>query len=590
MKNAKKRRGLFATILFSALLMSGCTFEEGLDTVKGWFGPKEEAGQKEDGKKEETPATEEKKDVVISISMEEGKQYNIGEFVEPLVTVNPSSLTPSITYYQGESSLGSEAPQSVGDYKIVAKTAETDEYNAGLASKNFLIRQVPQITFYYGNDQLLEADHSFDLANGTYNIYAKSSVAGANFTYSYMNSEGIAINGKPSAPGTYYIVANVARTSTIGSASKSIRFNLVDSSHGQVAVDPVITFFYKGEQACLESNWLIGGFAASHFDAADFNINDLTYTVTPAGASYVESWSLKALDAPEDAEGDSITRPTANPLAPGIYAITITVSETSVAHAAVKWAGFVINDNGQTPPQPGDKVSPTITFFYQGAEACLESNWIVGGFAASHFDAANFNINDLTYTVAPAGAPYSESWTLKALDALEAAEGSPISRPTASILGPGIYTITINVTEGENNLPGSKWAGFVINDNGQGGGGGGDPTPQPGTKVDPTITFYYDGQEACLESNWIIGGFAASHFDAANFDINKLTYTVAPAGASYDESWTLKALDAPEAAEGSLITKPTSNPLGSGIYTITITVNEGTNNNAGFRWAGFVIN
>ncbi len=594
MKIAKKRRGLLASIALSALVLTGCTFEEGLASVKDFFdnnvispisnlinGGGE---QKPSGEDTPTPDPEPvvKKDVSITIAMEDGKQYNEGEFVAPAVSVNPSSLTPVISYYKGQQELGSEAPQSVGDYKIVAKTSETEEYKAGLASKSFLIRKVPTISFFYGEDNPLEVDHQFDLANGDYNIYAKSSVEGANFTYSYLDAQGARLSAKPQQEGTYYFVADVARTSTIGSASKSIRFEVVDSSSGVVTVDPVIKFFYKGEQACLESNWLIGGYAASHFDAADFDITQLTYTVDPANATYAETWSLKALDAPEEAEGEPIAKPTANPLAPGIYAVTITVSETKVAHSAVKWAGFVINDNGETPPTPGEKVKPTITYFYNGEEACLESNWLIGGYAASHFDAADFDINKLTYTVAPQGSPYTESWTLKALDAPEEAEGSPIAKPTANPLAPGIYTITVNVTEGEHNLAGFRWAGFVINDNGQ-------TPPSPGEKVAPTITYFYNGEEACLESNWLNGGFAASHFDAADFDINKLTYTVSPADSPYTESWTLKALDAPEEAEGSPIAKP-SNPLAPGIYTITVNVTEGAHNLEGFRWAGFVIN
>ena len=595
MKNAKKRRGLLASIALSALVLTGCTFEEGLASVKEFFdnnivnpisnlinGGGE---QKPSGEDTPTPDPEPvvKKDVSITIAMEDGKQYNEGEFVAPAVSVDPSSLTPVISYYKGEQELGSVAPQSVGDYKIVAKTNETEEYKAGLASKSFLIRKVPTISFFYGEDNPLEVDHQFDLANGDYNIYAKSSVEGANFTYSYLDAQGARLSAKPQQEGTYYFVADVARTSTIGSASKSIRFEVVDSSSGVVTVDPVIKFFYKGEQACLESNWLIGGYAASHFDAADFDITQLTYTVDPANATYAETWSLKALDAPEEAEGEPIAKPTANPLAPGIYAVTITVTETKVAHAAVKWAGFVINDNGETPPTPGEKVKPTITYFYNGEEACLESNWLIGGFAASHFDAADFDINKLTYTVAPQGSPYTESWTLKALDAPEEAEGSPIAKPTANPLAPGIYTITVNVTEGAHNLAGFRWAGFVINDNGQ-------TPPTPGEKVNPTITYFYNGQEACLESNWLIGGYASSHFDASDFDINKLTYTISPSDSPYTESWTLKALDAPEEAEGSPIAKPTANPLAPGIYTITVNVTEGAHNLAGFRWAGFVIN
>ena len=337
MKIAKKRRGLIASIVLSALVLSGCSFEEVVanaksflsnnvyhpakDFIDGLSGKTNEQEQQGEEKKEETPATTEKKDVSISIAMEDGKQFNENEFVEPAVTVDPSSLNATVVYYQGEQELAA-APQAVGDYKIVAKTAETEEYNAGLASKNFLIRKVPTISFFYGQDQALEADHQFDLADGDYNIYAKSSVEGANFTYSYLNSEGAALSAKPNEVGTYYFVADVERTETIGSVSKSIRFSLVDSSSGIVAVDPTIKFFYDGEQKCLENNWLNTGYADSQFFDNEFDITKFSYTVEPEGATFAETWTLN--DQP-------IEKPTANPLAAGTYAVTIAVSETAVA-------------------------------------------------------------------------------------------------------------------------------------------------------------------------------------------------------------------------------------------------------------------
>ncbi len=544
MKIAKKRRGLIASIVLSALVLSGCSMSDIKDfaknniyhPAKAWIdqliGKTE---QKEDEKKEDTPAAVEKKDVSITIAMEDGKQYNEGEFVAPQISVNQSSLTPVVTYYQGEQALN-EAPQTVGDYKIVAKTEENEEYNAGLASKNFLIRKVPTITFFYGNDNPLEADHQFDLALGDYNIYAKSSVEGANFTYSYLDQEGTAINGKPNQPGTYYFVASVERTNAIGNTSKSIRFNLVDSSSGVVAVDPVIKFFYDGQEACLESNWLIGGYADSQFNDNEFDIAKLSYTVDPANATYAETWTLN--DQP-------IEKPTANPLAAGTYALTITVSESEVAHAAVKWAGFVIKSSV--------KVDPVIKFFYNGNEACLESNWLNGGYVDSQFFAEDFDVTKLTYTVTP-NLDAVVTWTLN-----EVAISAP-SNPLAA----GTYAMTVTVAESATNNEATRWALFEIK--------------EASSKTEPSIQFFYDGAEKCLENNWLNSGYGDSQYFASEFDVTKLTYTVTPE-ATAEVSWTL---------DESPIAAPT-NPLAPGTYSMTVSVAESATVQAKVKWALFAI-
>ena len=550
MKIAKKRRGLIASIALSAMVLSGCTVADGWEmtksfftdtvwgTVQSWFGKApEKQDKKQDDKNDDTPTPVEKKDVSISIAMEDGKQYNEGEFVAPSISVTPSTLTPLVAYYKGEQSLGSEAPQTVGDYKIVAKTEENEEYNAGLASKSFLIRKVPSISFFYGNENPLEADHQFDLAEGDYNIYAKSSVEGANFTYSYLDSQGTALSAKPSQPGTYYFVADVARTSTIGSVSKSIRYSVVDSSSGIVAVDPVIKFFYKGSEACLESNWLIGGYADSQFSDSEFDINDLSYTVDPANATYEETWTLN--DQP-------IAKPTSNPLAEGTYAITITVSESEVAHAAVKWAGFVI--------KASTKVDPVIKFFYNGSEACTESNWLNSGYADSQYFANEFDVTKLTYTVTP-NLDAVVSWTL---------DEAPIAAPS-NPLAAGTYAMTVTVAAGATNNEAVRWALFVIKESGQG-------------KVDPAIKFFYDGQEKCLENNWLNSGYSDSQFFANEFDVTKLSYTVTPQ-ASAEVSWTLN--DNP-------ISAPT-NPLAAGTYAMTVNVAASDTVNAAVKWALFAI-
>ena len=278
-----------------------------------------------------TPATE-KQDVSISIAIEDGKQFNENEFVAPTVTVNPSSLTPTITYYKGETSLGDAVPQTVGDYKITATTAETGEYNAGLASKSFLIRKVPTLSFYYGDNQPLDEGHKFNLDEGDFNIYAKASIAEATISYSYLGSDGTAINGKPNAAGVYYLMASVERTSTIGSTSATCKFELITGS-GPVAVDPTIRFFYDGEEKCISgSNWLNEGYGDTTFNANDFDVTKLTYTVSPSGAQYSVAWTLN--DNPIEAPS--------NPLASGTYALTITVTANEVANAGVKWALFAI--------------------------------------------------------------------------------------------------------------------------------------------------------------------------------------------------------------------------------------------------------
>ena len=497
------------------------------------------------------PGPSEKLTPTVAISMDEGKEYNVGTFVTPSYSVVPSSLQAAVNFKKGGQDVQAVNPNEIGDYLITVSVNETDQYRAASLSKHFYIRQVPTLSFTLDGNPL-EDGHEFALGDPI-NISVNSSVSEARVLTKIQNSSGQTISGQPESAGIYYFVAEVLRTETIGSAYETISFEVVDASK----VTPTIKFYYNGEEKCLESNWLDGGFATSHYDADQFDIDQLTASVSD-DAPYDIQYAFKELDAPESVDGSPIAKPS-NPLAPGIYTLTITVNESAHYNAASRWAGFVINEGGDVPP-----VTDTIKFYYNGEEKCLESNWLDGGFATSHYDADQFDITKLSYT-APAGS--SHFFTLKALDAPEEAEGVQIPDPTSNPLAPGIYTITVTPPTGS-----AKWAGFVINDNGG-------VTPPP---VTDTIKFYYDGVEKCLESNWLDEGFVASHYDASDFDITKLTFT-APAGSTH--FYTLKALDAPEEAEGVLIADPTSNPLAPGIYALTVTDPNGT-----VKWAGFVIN
>ena len=505
------------------------------------------------------PAPQKKKDVSITIALEDGKQFNENEFVAPAVSVDPSSITPTITYFSGELQLDA-APQTVGDYKITVTTAETKEYYAGLASKSFLIRKVPTLTFYYGEDVLLDEGHQF-LQGEAYNIYAKSSVEGAQITYSYTTQDGTAVNGKPTEVGVYYCYANVARTSVIGSKEQSIRFEIVEKE----IPDATIKFFYGTEEKCLDgANWLNGSYGNSQYYAADFDITKLTYTVEPSEATFSEEWSFKALDAPEEASGEVIAKPS-NPLNPGIYTVTITVAESEVCHGKFRWAGFVIKE-----PKP----DPVIKFFYGEEEKCLDgANWLNGGYGNSQFYAEDFDITKFSYTINPSTLTYTEQWAFKTLDAPEEAAATPIAKPS-NPLDSGIYTITLNVTGNEQYNSMIRWAGFVIKD---------------GSKPESVIKFFYGTEEKCLDgANWLNGGYGNSQYYAAEFDITKLTYTVEPSTASKTETWTFKELTAPEEDPATEIAKP-SNPLNPGIYTLTIAVEASETHAAKIKWAGFVI-
>jgi hypothetical protein len=111
-----------------------------------------------------------------------------------------------------------------------------------------------------------------------------------------------------------------------------------------------------------------------------------------------------------------------------------------------------------------DKTDPAIKFFYDGAEKCLENNWLDATIPDSTYAADEFDIAKLTYTVTP-DLEAEVSWTLD-----EVAHASP-SNP----LEAGTWAMTVTVAAGEDNNEAVKWALFVITE----------PAPQPGSEALP---------------------------------------------------------------------------------------------------------
>ena len=167
----------------------------------------------------DTPIT--KQDPTITIGLVEGEQYEVDGFRTPTITITPETLTHTVTYYKGGTSVGSEAPTEAGDYTITVTTTETAEYNAGSLSKSFLLRHIPTLTFYYGDDVPLADGHQFRVGEEL-NIYAKSSVETAVITYTYSDATGATLDAAPEEEGVYFLNASVARTDTIGSGVRNL--------------------------------------------------------------------------------------------------------------------------------------------------------------------------------------------------------------------------------------------------------------------------------------------------------------------------------------------------------------------------------
>ncbi|MDY6002734.1 MAG: hypothetical protein SPJ49_00170, partial [Bacilli bacterium] len=424
----------------------------------------------------ETPIT--KQDPTITIGLVEGEQYEVDGFRTPTITITPETLTHTVTYYKGGTSVGSEAPTEAGDYTITVTTTETAEYNAGSLSRSFLLRHIPTLTFYYGNDVPLTDGHQFRVGEEL-NIYAKSSVESAVITYSYSDATGNPLDAAPVEEGVYFLNASVARTDTIGYATASISFELLPAV---VKENPTITFYWDGTEInTKESHWLTGSYATSSFYVDEFDLSKLTYQVTES-VEYTTQYEINEVPV-------ELT----DPLTPATYAFKITTSESDTHISVVDWVLFEVKARPQ-------KTVPTITFSYNGETLDFEADgdhWWGEGLANSQHYSDEFDIEKLTYEVSD-GLTGKASWTL---------DDVSIDAPT-NPLKPGIYALTVAVEETETTTAVSTWLLFNIKD-----------------KSAPKISLSYDGTAIdTSENHWIGEGYGDSQYDAADFDVAKLTY------------------------------------------------------------------
>ena len=478
----------------------------------------------------DTPIT--KQDPTITIGLVEGEQYEVDGFRTPTITITPETLTHTVTYYKGGTSVGSEAPTETGDYTITVTTTETAEYNAGSLSKSFLLRHIPTLTFYYGDDVPLADDHQFRVGEEL-NIYAKSSVETAVITYTYSDATGATLDAAPEEEGVYFLNASVARTDTIGSATASISFELLPAV---VKENPTIKFYWDGTEInTKESHWLTGSYATSSFYVDEFDLSKLTHEVTE-GVEYETQYEINEVPV-------ELT----DPLTPATYAFKITTSESDTHISVVDWVLFEVKARPQ-------KTVPTITFSYNGETLDFEADgdhWWGEGWANSQHYSDEFDIEKLTYEVSD-GLTGIASWTL---------DEAPIEAPT-NPLKPGTYALTVAVEETETTTAASTWLLFIIKD-----------------KSAPKISLSYDGTAIDTSSNhWIGEGYGDSQYDAADFDVTKLTYTVTD---DIPATVTWKLNDNP-------IEEPT-NPLAPGTYAMTVTVTAGDGHLGASDYVLFVI-
>ena len=480
----------------------------------------------------DTPIT--KQDPTITIGLVEGEQYEVDGFRTPTITITPETLTHTVTYYKGGTSVGSEAPTETGDYTITVTTTETAEYNAGSLSKSFLLRHIPTLTFYYGDDVPLADGHQFRVGEEL-NIYAKSSVETAVITYSYSDATGATLDAAPTEEGVYFLNASVARTDTIGSATASISFELLPAV---VKENPTIKFYWDGTEInTKESHWLTGSYATSSFYVDEFDLSKLTYQVTE-GVEYKTQYEINEVPV-------ELT----DPLTPATYAFKITTVEDDKYLSAIDWVLFEVK------ARPVKEV-PTITFYWDGvAVNTKESHWLTGSYATSSFYVDEFDLSKLTYQVTE-GVEYKTQYEINEV---------PVE--LTDPLTPATYAFKITTSESDTHISVVDWVLFEVK-----------ARPQ---KTVPTITFSYNGETLDFEADgdhWWGEGWANSQHYSDEFDIEKLTYEVSD-GLTGIASWKLD--EAP-------IEAPT-NPLKPGTYALTVDVEETETTTAASTWLLFII-
>ena len=455
------------------------------------------------------------KEAKITINMEDNKQFNENEFVAPTITVEPSSLAKTIKYYAGQEEIGTTPRQTYGDYTMVVTTEKTSEYKATTASKSFMIRKVPTITFTYGDNQPMEDGQKFTEGED-YTIVAHSSVEGAQFTYSYSTATA-ELSAKPTEPGVYWLTASVARTSVIGQAEASIQFE-IESAVQQ----PTITFYYNEVAVdTSENHWIGEGYGDSQYYPNEFQLSKLTFLVNPE-MEVTRSWTLN--EAP-------IEQPT-EPLKAGTYALTVAV----VGHEDwVNWVLFAIKEASD----------PVVSFKYNDVAVDTSSNhWIGEGYGDSQYFANEFDVTKLTYTVTPEVA-CTVSWTR---------DDVAIDAPT-NPLPAGTYAMRVQPNGYAETS--ANWVLFAIKE-----------------ASDPVVSFKYNDVAVDTSSNhWIGEGYGDSKYLPDEFDLAKLTYTVTPEVAC-TVSWTLDEtpIDAPTAplAVGTyaMTVQPTGYPESCSNYVL----------------------
>jgi len=300
--------------------------------------------------------------------------------------------------------------------------------------------------------------------------------------------------------------------------------------------ETTIKFFYDGEEKVVspESHWIGGGWSTSQYFAEEFDIEKLTAQVSPEGATYTTSWTKD--EVPCEA-------PT-NPIPAGTYCFKVDVEATVDYKAASEYILFNIKE---------PKLDPSIKFFYNGEEKCISgSRWLNEGYGDSQFPANEFDVSLLTYAVSPE-LEATVTWTL---------DEQPIAAPTGE-LAPGTYAMTVSVAGNEEYNSATVWALFAITGS---------------EKVNPVISFSYDGSPVATDGHWFNGTYADSQFPANEFDVSKLAYAVSPE-IEGTVSWTLD--EAPCAA-------PTGE-LAVGTWCMRVDVAEGNNNNAAANWVLFAI-
>ena len=326
----------------------------------------------------------------------------------------------------------------------------------------------------------------------------------------------------PLKPGTYALTVAVEETETTTAVSTWLLFNIKDKSA------PKISFSYDGTAVDTSANhWIGEGYGDSQYDAADFDVTKLTYTVTDDIPATV-TWKLN--DAPIEA-------PT-NPLAPGTYAMTVTVTAGDGHLGASDYVLFVIKE-----APAAEVIVPEITFSYKGVAVDTSTNhWIGEGYGDSQYEASEFDLAALTYSVTN---NLSATVTWKLNDA-------PIEAPTQDTLTTGTYAMTVTVAATETNSEASNYVLFVIK-----------------ASTPTTITFYYDGVALDADGNhWWGEGYGDSQFTLADFDLSKLTWEVTGTTETPVVTWTLN--EAPIAA-------PTQDTLTTGVYAVRVTVGDVSN-------------